>query len=392
MRTSVEALVTPSVLKWAREKSGYDLQTASKKIGRPVSDIEAWESGEKRPTLAQARKAAEVYKYSLAVFYLPEPPKGFSVLRDFRNLPDEREREYSPKLLFLIRRTQARQEWMRELLISEGADKLEFIGSGKMDEPADKLASEIRNFLKVAPEDQIACRDYREALNIWIDGAEMAGINICREGGIDCVEARGFAIADPYAPFIFINSEDATAGQMFTLVHELAHLWLNESGVSNLEQLEARSKSKTMRIEVFCNRVAGLVLVEPGVFNELWAEKSFAESIEEKIEETSKRFKVSEEVIARRLLDIGIIDDEKYKYLRKIYMDRWIEFKATRRASGGFVPPNLMTVVQYGRSFTQTVLSAYQNGVISGADASYLLGRKIGYFKGIAEYAYRRPI
>ena len=390
MPSSVEALITPSVIKWAREKAGYDLPTASKKIGRTVSEIKAWEVGEKRPTLAQARKAAEVYKFSLAVFYLPGPPEGFSVLRDFRQLPEEREGEYSSKLKFLIRRTQARQEWMRELLISEGAKKLAFIGSGKMDEPASKLASIIRNHLDITPKDQINSKDHREALNLWIDGAEMAGINICREGKVDCAEVRGFALADPYAPFIYINSGDAIAGQMFTLIHETAHLWLNESGVSNLERLDARSTSNTMEIEVYCNRVAGEVLLEPAMFNLIWEENSNTDSLEERIEVTAKRLKVSEEAVARRLLDDKIISDKKYKELRNKYIQRWKEFERSRHKGGGSPKPNLMTVVRNGRAFTQTVLSAYRSNVISGADASYLLGRKIGHFKGIEEYAYKK--
>lgn len=100
--------------------------------------------------------------------------------------------------------------------------------------------------------------------------------------------------------------------------------------------------------------------------------------------------KVSEEAVARRLLDKEIIKDEEYKELRSEYMERWKKYKETRREGRGFAPPNLMTVVRNGRSFTQTVLSAYQSNVISGVDASYLLGRKIRHFKGIEEHAYKK--
>lgn len=131
-----EALVTPSVIKWARDKAGYDVGTAAQKIGRPSPEIEAWEDGSLRPTLPQARKAAEVYRRSLAVFYLPKPPRDFGTLRDFRHLPGDQPREYSPELALLVRRVWGRQEWLRHFLIAEGAGQLRLAGSAGIGDDA----------------------------------------------------------------------------------------------------------------------------------------------------------------------------------------------------------------------------------------------------------------
>jgi len=119
-----KALVTPEVMKWARELARLDVDTAAKEIGRPLDEIRGWEDGTVVPTMAQARDASEVYQRSLAVFYLPEPPKDFDTLKDFRTLPSTADAGYSPELALLVRRLQARQEWLREYRLSEGYERL----------------------------------------------------------------------------------------------------------------------------------------------------------------------------------------------------------------------------------------------------------------------------
>ena len=142
-----EALVTPSVMKWARERARLDISTAAHKLHRPETDIAMWESGEKRPTLAQAKKASEVYKRSLAVFYLPEPPKDFDTLKDYRLLPDQSLGEWSPELALLIRQVMVKQQWLSEYLQEIEMDKVSFIGSVTPRIAPGKLAIIIRKHL-----------------------------------------------------------------------------------------------------------------------------------------------------------------------------------------------------------------------------------------------------
>ena len=379
------ALVTPEVLRWARTKAGYDIATAAKKIHRPPSEITAWEEGSLRPTLAQARKAAHVYKRPLAVLYLPEPPKDFGTLRDFRHLPKGISRSHSPELALLIRQVHIRQEWLREFLISEGAGRLSFVGSATVnDSPAD-VAKSIRGELGVSPDQQIACRSRRQALVLWIERAEARGVSVCREGKVQPKEARGFLLADPYAPFIYVNSSDAEVAQLFTLVHELAHLWLGEPGISNREGLAAHSRGPHDAIEVLCNRVAAGALLDAESFAEHWQLTALGDPLQRRIEQVSAKFKVSEEAVARRLLDRGAISAEKYQELRNYYNARWRAYAKRPRSSGGH--HYYTRIANNGRLFTQTVLAATQSAFITVGDACGLLRVKANHLRELAAYA-----
>lgn len=393
MTRSIDALVTPSVMEWARKKAGYDIPGAASKIGRPEEDIMQWESGELRPTLAQARKAAEVYRRSLAVFYLSDPPKELPTLRDFRHLPGDRSLGYSPELSRLVREIEYRQRWLRDWLAEEEAAPLEFIGDASTSLPAAEVAEMIRSYLGITTGEQLSCSTRNEALNLWIDKAEKVGINICREGGIETEEARGFVFTDEYAPFILLNNDDSKAGRLFTLAHELAHLWINVSGISNLSGLGTEGTSEEDRIEIFCNRVASFALLDNAAFTWLWAEQTSGDSVEEKIRKISDRAKVSEEVIARRLLDSAHISISDYHDLQRKFFLRWKGIKDKEKArqkakeTRGGPSPHLLRVHRNGRSFTQTVLSSYFNEMISGSEASRLLHAKVNNFGKVAEKA-----
>ena len=384
----VKALITPSVIRWARERSGLSIEDAAKKIGRPKDDIINWENGTLLPSIAQARKAAEVYKRPLAVFYLPEPPRDFETLRDYRTLPADYPKEYRQNLSLLIRTTQYRQEWMREFLIEEGMPDLSFVGSATLADPPYTISRDIHQKLQITPQEQIECPGRQEALRLWIDRAEQAGIFIFRQGQIELKEARGFVICDEYAPFIYINSEDAKAGQLFTLVHELAHLWLNLSGVSNLEDTDFVGYDDQASIETFCNKIAAETILNRELFFRALERLDGSIKTIKKIENLSNYFNVSEEVVARRFLDEGIIRRDEYTELREHYQKRWVELKKIERrrmkaTEGG---PSYYTrkVFNNGYSFTQTVVSAYESGTISGREASGLLEVKVNHIQRLA--------
>ncbi len=388
-----EVNITPKVAAWARTSAGFSKEEAAAKIGRPEEEIAAWESGELKPSMAQIRKACEVYKRPLAAFFLPEPPQDFATLRDFRRLPADVPREYSPNLRFLVRQTRSRQEWLNDLLQSENHPPLGFVGSAHTSDDPLKLAVRIRETVGIAPEEVRDCRTREDALDLWISRSEASGIFVFRAGNlrwekIEVIEARGFALSDPHAPFIFVNAQDAKAAQVFTLAHELVHLWLNESGVSNL-RTAAKATTEIDVIEVFCNRVAAEVLVPQNAFQERWKRGDTHAALEERIQLQSKYFKVSEWVIARRLLDWGQISKSKYDELTQDYDKQWQEARARDRerrgeAEGG---PSFyrLKLMNDGNAFSRVVLSAYESGSVSGRDASSLLGIKLDKIANFAE-------
>jgi len=393
MPHSIPALVTPSVMKWAREQAGLDLPTAAQRIGRPKSDIQAWEDEAvtTRPSLAQARKAAEVYRRALAVFYLPEPPKGCQVIRDFRHLPDARLRAFSPELMQLIHSLEYRQEWLREWRIKEGEEKIDFIGSLTINMAPEKVASEIKKILGIDIEEHFRCRTREDTLLLWIRHAEALGINISRQSDIATEEARGFVLTDEYAPFIYLNSSDAKVALLFTLIHELVHLWLNLPGISNLEGIGRNGKTENDRIEIFCNKVASLVLLDEKSFSEEWAKTAKTDTLEKRISDVANKVKVSDEVVARRLLDKNMITVEKYADLRRQFKERWMQFKKDakikRQDSVSFPSPHLMTVLGNGKLFTTAVLDSYSGGFLPSTTAAALLNAKVHNFEKLAAYA-----
>ncbi len=387
----LEALITPSVIRWAREQARLSLEEVAKKVGRPIEEVEGWENGSNILSLAQARRLSEIYRRPLAVFYLPSPPNSFETLRDFRSLPDLGIREFHPDLAFLLRSTKYKQEWIREFLLADGLKPLPFIGSATLASSHREVALEILKILKISPEEQRKCTSRQEALRLWLEKTEKAGVFVLRQGQIPLTEARGFVMVDDIAPFIFVNSGDSKAAQIFTLAHELAHLWINRSGISNLEMMGKPVDPESVQIEVFCNKVAAEAVLEEQIFTKEWQKQLTDRTIEEKIKLVAGTLNVSEEVVARRLLDKRIISQEYYLKLRQFYQERWHEIKSLERekmktSKGG--PSYYVTMVaKNGYAFTQTVVSAFMAGSLTGRDASSLLNVKVNNFQRLGEAA-----
>ncbi len=374
---SVEALVTPEVMKWAREQMSLSLDEAARKISRPVEDIIGWEDGTRRPTIAQLRDAARVYKRSLAVFYLSAPPEGFATLRDFRTLPESESRQYSPELALVVRTADFRQRWLSEYLEDEGNEPLSFVGSASLNDSPGRVAAGIRETLAMTHSELRECSGYDGALRLWIHKVEAAGVFVFRLRDVSVTEARGFVISDPYAPMIFLNANDAKAAQIFTLAHELGHLWLGHTGVSNLETRGRVIDQEADAVEVFCNQVAAEVILPPQRFREVWATAPSG-ALDKKIAKMAREFKVSEIVIARRLLQENVIARESYEEIQNNVKQRWEERR--KEEKGGPVDYSIKMAARNGHMFTKTVLAGFLSGTISGRDASQLLNVKINNF------------
>ena len=264
----LKTLITPSVIKWAREKSHYSFEDAAKKIRVSPEKLKEWESGKSLPSMTQARKMSIAYRRPLATFYLPHPPRDFPLLKDFRTMEGQSPK-YSPPLVFLMRQIQERQAWLREYLKDQRQEELCFIGSGSLQSSPKTLSKKIiktlwggeKEYSQIVSENETT----KALLNSWLVRCEKNGIFISRTSSlnsrnvISVKEATGFVISDKYAPFVFINSGDSKTAQLFTLLHELTHLWLNVSGVP--DHFPVRRRGKKSSIEILCNQTATEILM-----------------------------------------------------------------------------------------------------------------------------------
>ncbi|MDE0118670.1 MAG: XRE family transcriptional regulator [Bdellovibrionales bacterium] len=395
-----EAFITPSVIKWARKKAHYSIDVAAKKVGVKTEKLEEWENGKGLPTVTQARKMSQVYRRPLAAFYLSEPPKDFPLLKDFRTV-EGKTPKYSTPLVFLMRQMQERQIWLSQYLKERGYEKLQFVGSGSMRSPS-KIVS--RNIIKTiwTNESQYFevlsnSRSTSGFLNSWLSQCERKGIFISRTSNINShnlipvKEARGFVISDEYAPFIFINSKDSASAQLFTLLHELVHLWLDISGVPEHFSISYTDKefNSNSKKEFFCNQIAAEILMPEETIRNLPKIKDFTtDSVRQFIKEHFKQFKVSRLAFLVRLKTLSLLRNNKiFNSLKNEYIEEHNRYKEEQKKkmkkSDGGLNPNILKIYANGESFTKIVISSYKGGFISGRDASNLLDLKLNRMEKI---------
>jgi len=313
---------------------------------------------------------------------LSEKPDDFEVIRDFRTTQNSGDK-FSSKLIYEIRYAQQRQSWASDYRKELGDLPLDFVGSIDLSSAVVTLGSKIRKQLGVSIEQQNSWYEKYNALRNWTSLCESLGVIVFQTGRVDVDEMRGFAISDKYAPAIMINAKDAPRARIFTLLHELVHIFLGSSGVSSIPVAIARKKPDA-ESEIFCNAVAGEILVPTRDFRRRLAvhERS---SIEEKLTVLSRFYTVSKEVIARRMLKVGSISRREYNSLRAA-------FKSARRppkAKGDIrIPRATMVVRNNGRAFSKMAINAYRADRIAGNHMSSLLNMKMNHFGNVETTLY----
>lgn len=357
--------IKPELIRWARERSGRSIVTL-RKIS-PKYDL--WEEGEDQPTLKQLEDLARKTYTPLGYFFLPEPPEEMLPIPDYRTLGDRSLNRPSPNLLETVQMAQRRQSWMRDTLIEEGQKPLAFIGSASRADDPERVALKIRQTLGLTNDWARETPDWEAALRELSGAAEQAGILTASDGVVgnntsrklDVKEFRGFVLCDEFAPLIFINASDAKAAQMFTLAHELAHLWLGRGGVFSLTQMQPAKNA----VEQFCNRVAAEFLVPTRDLQEAW---SAAKPPAPHFQTLARRFKVSPLVIARRALDLGLIKKEFFFAYYNALMEE------QNKKSGGGGDFYLTQNGRLGRRFAEAVFRSAKEGRLLYRDAYQLTG------------------
>jgi len=371
MSKSILALVEPKVLRWTRENSGVDFDAIEKRIGADEATVRGWEAGNGNPTMAQLRKLADLYKFAIAVFYLPEPPDDSTKMKDFRRLPKEQSADFSAKLRHLIRQTRYRQEWLRDYRADNDYPEIKFVGSASERSNSADLGKAIRSSLGVTIAEQRGWTSRDAAFSAWLKRVEGIGVCVFQSSDVDIKEMRGFALPDSIAPVIMVNSKDGRAARIFTLLHEVAHIALGESGISNMVPAV---NGRDQRIETLCNGAAAEALVPSSGFK-VMVEKSPSIESDGTILEFSTYYRVSEEVIVRKMYDLGFVTREFYEAKRAEYANR------ARPKPEGEIKVGRARIVakNNGRLFSKTAVSAFHSGEISGSELSDLLSMKVDH-------------
>ena len=381
-----KAFITPNVLKWARESARMTEETAAAKVSVTVEKFKEWETGASQPTIRQAQALAKAYKRPFALFFLPEVPRDFQPLQDFRKSGSK---ALTTSSIFIIREIQQKHAWISDVYSENQEEKLPFVGRFSINDNPQKVAQDILTTLKINP----AFYKTDNPIKEWIDSSETNGIFISRTSFIhsrlklDSGELQGFAIADPHAPFIFVNSEDWNAPQLFTLVHELAHIWIAETGISNEVEPDLKNKDKFHPVELFCNEVAANALM-PKEIVLAFHTNSFQTSKD--VFKIAKQLGVSSFALLVRALNLNIISTITYQKLKKQadidfsdYLKREAEKKARQKEKDKPGGPNyfLLQLNRNSRLFTQTVLDAFRGGFIEPTLASNLLNVQVNKFQ-----------
>ncbi len=350
------------------------VEDAARRVGVPEARLRSWESGESTPTVAQLRKAAHVYRRPLVVFYLPEPPKGFDAMKDFRPLPDSAAASWSPELHVEFRRATKQREIALELLENAGTELRRVELPAYADDP-ETFADAVRDLLGVSLEEQMTWRDRYRALAGWIDAVEEAGALVLQTSGIELDEMRGFSLALEPLPVVVVNAQDSPRGRTFTLLHELTHVLLRNGGLCDLGERE--SQSEEGRTEVFCNRVAAAVLMPRAALEAETAvlrHRPGAEWEDDELRILADRYGASREAVLRRLVTIGKATMAHYLRKREEFLRIYAEQMGSRT---GFAPYHRVKVRDLGRSYVRIVLEAYHREEIGASDLADSLGVKL---------------
>ncbi|MEZ5814310.1 MAG: ImmA/IrrE family metallo-endopeptidase [Alphaproteobacteria bacterium] len=361
--------ISPDMLQWARERAGMEPEALLSRFAK----YEEWEAGETQPTLKQLENFAKAVHVPMGYLFLPEPPHESLPIPDFRTLDNRQVTRPSPNLLDMLYNCQERQAWYKEFAQITRQKPLEFIGSVNRSMKVEDVANQIRHTLKFDIEERSQCRTWEDALRLFIQQAEEVGILVMVSGVVlsnnnrklDTQEFRGFALSDHLAPLVFINGSDSKSGQMFTLAHELAHLWLNSSGVSNASAAPLNGFS---REEVWCNAVAAELLVPLKTLKPLLQDD---ELLDKAVARLSKHFKVSTLVILRRLLDAKWLSRDEFDQAWQQERARLREI-AERSGSGGDFYRT--TISRVSRRFTQAIVTSTLEGQTLYRDAFRMLG------------------
>lgn len=368
------AQINPNILLWARERAQMSANVLAKKLSVSTDQLDAWEKGDKPPTFKQAQKFADKTHIPFGYLFLTIPPKEDFPLPDLRTIGNEAPRKPSTELIDMVQIVLQRQQWFLAYLKQQGIGDNPHIGHFNTSSSVNEIVHSLRKTLGVSLyPDRGKWENY---FRILVKRIEDVGVLVMRQSYIrhhtrllSIKEFRGFAIYDQIAPVVFINQADAPSARLFTLIHELAHIWIAKSGITDAEP------NTTIDEEILCNAVAAEFLVPAEEFLKYWdGDRNW----EENIPILERHFHVSKWVIARRAQSLQKISITQYQeYIDHLY-EQYKKYKSNNPIS-----PYRIKKGQASERFSKALVSEALSGRVLLRDAGQLLGMapgKIGNF------------
>ena len=364
-----KAKVNVAMLTWARERSGYSLPEFAHKLGITDEKLAQWETGEMQLTFVQAMKFAEKAYVPFGYLFLDKPPIEHLPIPDLRTVGSGELRRPSAELIDLLKNMLECQDWYRDYARTQLLQPVSVVGSCRIEQGVEAVVTDIRAKLQIAPHPQRG--KWEEYYRDLVQRIERLGILVMRQPSLghhtrpfNVDEFRGFALCDAYAPLIFINHADAPGARLFTLIHELCHIWIGQTGLSDAGANNHRDEER------FCNAVAAELLVPTDEFTNLW--RFDVDVWQQNLPDLEAHFHVSSWTLARKALTLQFITQLEYDAYIQGQIDA---YKAREKQDGG--PTFYKTKkAQLSELFSRAVVSEALNGKLILRDAGWMLGMK----------------
>jgi Zn-dependent peptidase ImmA (M78 family) len=383
MSRSIKIEIEPVILKYARYCSGYDISAAAKKLKLSEEDLKNLEDEKQLISLAKVKRMSNVYKMPLTYFLLRKAPQDIVLPKDFRIVYESETEEFSPDVMLAIRRGRYIQSIINEL--QEEKIVYDFKQISINDNP-ENVAEYFREKIGISLEDQKKWRDSSMALRVWKDGIEKLGLFILQHS-LSKDDISAFCLADQTPYVLMLNSAEHVNRRIFSLFHEIGHVLLHMSGICNPDNL-SRNSYKYVQIEKFCNQFSAAFLVpvedfESNAIVQALRHQDFEDWDQEKIYRLSNIYRVSREVIYRRLMSIGILEEKKYKSKRSELIKNFEEYKKIASSKEKKIPQYRKIISKNGRAFTSLVLRSMYDNKITMANVVDFLGTNSSHVSAV---------
>lgn len=371
----METIIKGEMIKWARERAGLSPESLAEKLQINSDKVRKWESGEVAIPISKAKALSKISLIPYGLLFADNPPEEKITIPDFRTHGSVGLRKPSPELLETICDAKLKQEWYKDYLISEDFVPLEFIGKYDTGFDPELAAAELKNILRIDETEYLKCKDWEAAFSYLINHTEDAGITVIVNSilknnthrPLDIDEFRGFVLSDVYAPLVFINGQDSKAAQMFTLIHEIAHLLIGESGILDI----TLGNNISIPHERWCNRVAAEFLTPKSQVLAIW---DFNLDADRNLRNLRLRLKVSRLVCIYRAFELNLISaDEKNEFVSKETAKIESLKKKNKEKEGG-PSPYILLRYKNGRNLALAVISEVKGNRMLYRDAFRLLG------------------